>query len=484
MSAASPHHGDLSRLASALEELDLRGSSLFADELVSERDRLAGAIRNYLIPRLSEPDRPMTVVVTGPTGSGKSTIVNSLAGIDVAETGALRPTTKTPLVVTTAENVGRLRELGGVRCHVATARTPLLNRMALVDTPDIDSTSVSHRAMAEALIDTADVVIFVTSALRYADRVPWEVLRRAHERGSPVISVLNRLSPASAGAAIDYGSRLARAGIDTEIVRIQEQRHGSIPAKAVQDLSSRLYAISDGMAGRPVSMKVAATVLADISRLAESLTGLSRLIAQQHRSIETTVSTAASILDLDGLIEDLGLPGRRGSRLRRLLRLPPPALAEAELSSWLEIVVARLSASVGSELRATARALDASLPFPVADTATEPALVTLATAIHGWLAGVRRVTEGMPRRQKHLPTAWLVWAALGSAAAGPGALGSREAHLGEAVRADLDRRLAVAFSQLGVIASAILQVRAPRPDPAGLEELVTGANARLAFVDA
>ena len=43
--------------------------------------------------------------------------------------------------------------------------------------------------MAETMIDNADIVVYVSSALRYADLVPWEVLRRAHSRGVPVIQV-------------------------------------------------------------------------------------------------------------------------------------------------------------------------------------------------------------------------------------------------------------------------------------------------------
>ncbi|MBW3666965.1 MAG: dynamin family protein [Actinobacteria bacterium] len=489
MPAASPLHEDLSRLASALEGLDLRAAAIFADELVAERGRLARAIRSYLIPRLSEADRPMTVVVTGPTGSGKSTLVNSLIGMDLAETGALRPTTRTPLVVTTAPHAERFQGLGGVRCHVATARTPILTRMALVDTPDIDSTSVGHRAMAEALVDSADVVIFVTSALRYADRVPWEVLRRAADRGCPVISVLNRLSAASAGAAIDYGSRLARAGIDTEIVRIPEQRPGSgsarIPAVVVRELSRRLYELADGVEGRPIAMRVATTLLGDVSRLGEALDGLARLVSRRHDQIDSIVISSAAGVELDGIIDDLEAPAPRRGRLRRLLRLRPPALPEPLLASWLEVVAARLSSRVEADLRATARRIDDALPFLIGGAVTEPARVTLATAVHGWLANVRRVTEGMPARDRNAATAQLVRRALGSGDEGRHeALGPREAHLAEAARADLERRLSVAFSQLAVIASAILEARAPAPDASSLDELVVLANARLAFVDA
>ncbi|MGH8947003.1 MAG: GTPase, partial [Acidimicrobiia bacterium] len=327
VSAPSPLEGELSRLAEGLEDLDTRAAVLLAPDLVDERDRIVRTIRGYLVPRLTNPDRPMTVVVAGPTGSGKSTIFNSLAGFELAETGALRPTTKTPLVATTAEQAELFHELGGVRCHVAMVRAPILTRMALVDTPDIDSTSVEHRKMAELLIDAADVVVFVTSALRYADRVPWEVLRRAVDRGAPLITVLNRLTSSSGGAINDYQARLSRAGIEAEIVRVPEQRGGPglarVPSLAVRELSRRLRALSDESdGGRLAGMTVAENVLADASRLADSLAGLSRLVERQLSQIEEVVDRGRARVRLESVLEGLSLPIRGGGRLSRFLRLP------------------------------------------------------------------------------------------------------------------------------------------------------------------
>jgi hypothetical protein len=85
--------------------------------------------------------------------------------------------------------------------------------MTFIDTPDIDSTAVHHRVVAEALVDVADVVVFVTSGIRYADGVPWEVLRRALSRGATVIPVLNRVGAGSVGLVTDYTHRLEDAGV-------------------------------------------------------------------------------------------------------------------------------------------------------------------------------------------------------------------------------------------------------------------------------
>jgi len=42
-------------------------------------------------------------------------------------------------------------------------------------------------------VEISDLCVFVTTATRYADLVPWEVLRRVRERGLPLVIVLNRL---------------------------------------------------------------------------------------------------------------------------------------------------------------------------------------------------------------------------------------------------------------------------------------------------
>jgi len=86
---------DLQRLASDLESQDLRSGRFTASRTEQTRDRLIRIIRSYrliriirsyLIPRLTNPEAPLCVVFAGPTGSGKSTLINSLSGLKVSET--------------------------------------------------------------------------------------------------------------------------------------------------------------------------------------------------------------------------------------------------------------------------------------------------------------------------------------------------------------------------------------------------------------
>ena len=240
---------DLEYLASSLEAIPIAGVAENG-RLIARRDWIIRTIRDYLIPRMGDPIAPLIVVFAGPTGAGKSTLLNSVTGAAHALAGPLRPTTKDPLVLSSEARADDYRRIGGVVCDVVTGRAPILEELILVDTPDIDSTSVEHRAMAESMIDNADIVVYVSSALRYADLVPWEVLRRAHSRGVPVIQVMNRIRGSSRGALADYSSRLEGEGLGSEVVAVQEHHIGTggqtIPPAAVQELRDRLVSVVEG----------------------------------------------------------------------------------------------------------------------------------------------------------------------------------------------------------------------------------------------
>ena len=60
---------------------------------------LVAQLDDYLIPRLRRLDAPLLAVLGGSTGAGKSTLVNSLIRAPISKTGALRPTTRAPVLV-------------------------------------------------------------------------------------------------------------------------------------------------------------------------------------------------------------------------------------------------------------------------------------------------------------------------------------------------------------------------------------------------
>ena len=200
----------LARLRDDLRAVRLELDVLGAEEARHARDDLVAQVDDYLLPRLRQMDAPALIVVGGSTGAGKSTLVNSLVGSVVSPAGVLRPTTRAPVLACNPDDVrwfegdrvlpGLPRVTGGpggagTLQLVPTAALP--EGLALLDSPDIDSVLAENRALANQLLAAADGWLFVTTAARYADAVPWEFLRSARERGTAVSIVLNRV-PADA----------------------------------------------------------------------------------------------------------------------------------------------------------------------------------------------------------------------------------------------------------------------------------------------
>ena len=73
---------------------------------------------------------------------------------------------------------------------MATDRVP--QGLAILDAPDVDSVEERNRILAAQLLAAADLWVFVTSAARYADQVPWDFLKQAAERSTAVAIVLDR----------------------------------------------------------------------------------------------------------------------------------------------------------------------------------------------------------------------------------------------------------------------------------------------------
>ncbi|MBX3030168.1 MAG: 50S ribosome-binding GTPase [Chloroflexi bacterium] len=242
-------------------------------------------VEGYLAPRARDLDAPLLVVLIGPTGSGKSTITNTLAGSLVSEPGVLRPTTRHAVVVAAPPDHawatgadGPLAAIPAERLrHTSTGARP---GIVLVDAPDIDSVEHDNRALADALLERSDLCLFVTTATRYADRVPWDVLARIAERGMPLLVVVNRMPPDASDqehVLADVRAMLERAAIPVEVVLgIPEGALAAdgpgLTGAAAASLTTRLDTLAaDRDARRALAARALAGALAGIAPLATSI---------------------------------------------------------------------------------------------------------------------------------------------------------------------------------------------------------------------
>ena len=205
---------ELGRLRDDLAAVRLELPVPGADEARRARDDLVAQVDDYLLPRLAQMDAPALIVVGGSTGAGKSTLLNSLVGSVVSPAGVLRPTTRAPVLAFHPDDLawfqstrvlpGLPRASGGDAQPGTLQLAPtdsLPQGLALLDSPDIDSVLAENRALANQLLAAADGWLFVTTAARYADAVPWEFLRAARDRGTALSLVLNRV-PEDAGREV------------------------------------------------------------------------------------------------------------------------------------------------------------------------------------------------------------------------------------------------------------------------------------------
>ncbi|CAM5228945.1 hypothetical protein STENM223S_00189 [Streptomyces tendae] len=103
--------------------------------------------------------------------------------------------------------------------------------IALLDAPDIDSLVADNRVLAAELICAADIWVMVTTAARYADAVPWHLLRTAKEYDATLVTVLDRVPhQVVSEVSRQYAALLTKAGL------------GDVPRFTVPELPESAWA--------------------------------------------------------------------------------------------------------------------------------------------------------------------------------------------------------------------------------------------------
>ena len=300
-----------------------RAALLREDEGPASKDRarqLRDHVRAYVLPRVRALESPLLIVLLGPTGAGKSTLMNTLARASVSRTGVLRPTTREAILLATDADAAILRRgaLAGidagriVRAPAATASSG----MAIVDAPDLDSVERANRAIADALVEAADLGIFVTSAIRYADKVPFDVVQRIAARGLPVLVVVNRMPPDESDQRVVLED-LRRVLKDTAL-------------RGIDDSQVQIVGVAEGRldpSGERLDPDAAAPVLQRVDELARDR---ERRIALARRALE------GALAGLDPLLESVADDVAHAETEAAALRAITAKSYDAELAALFE----------------------------------------------------------------------------------------------------------------------------------------------------
>ncbi|GIF75379.1 GTPase [Asanoa siamensis] len=143
------------------------------------------------------------VALAGATGSGKSSLFNALAHMNLSPVGVRRPTTGQAFACVWghADEAGGLLDWVGVLPRNRFAReSPLdgddeapLRGLVLLDLPDFDSVEAAHRVEVDRLLGLVDLIVWVVDPQKYADRVVHDAyLREFHRHKDVTVVVLNQ----------------------------------------------------------------------------------------------------------------------------------------------------------------------------------------------------------------------------------------------------------------------------------------------------
>jgi hypothetical protein len=193
--------------------------------------------------------------------------------------------------------------------------------LALIDAPDIDSVADENRALATQLLAAADLWLFVTTANRYADAVPWGLLDGAASRAITVAVVLNRVPPGAANEVLpDLKQMLSSRGLpDAPVFVIEEQPLddlGMLPAAAVAGPRTWLTGIA---ADRAERARIAArTLRGAIVDLDIRVASIATARQQQLDWLNGTMKSVA--LDYENAADAVDAATRDGALLRAMRR--------------------------------------------------------------------------------------------------------------------------------------------------------------------
>jgi hypothetical protein len=371
---------------------------------------LLAQIDDYLVPRLRRMDGPLVAVVGGSTGAGKSTLVNSIVRAPICPAGVLRPTTRAPLLVGHPVDTAWFRERsllprlsrggsgpdgGAESMHPPQAQLHIVNTpqlapgLALIDAPDIDSVVAANRALARELLGAADLWLFLTTAARYADAVPWRQLREARRRGTAVAIILGRVPPhARDEVSIHFARMLGSQGLgETGLFVVAEStpdHHGLLPDVDIAPIRRWLQTVGGSPAHRDRVLR--RTLIGAMVAAGSTVDMLADAADDQADGATTLAATTRAAFD--GALTEIDAALRGGALLRgEVYARWRDLVATGELRRAVRARAGRLEVhSQRAEQRPSGRRLLPALARAIAALVSEADLIATRRCREAWTA--------------------------------------------------------------------------------------------------
>ncbi|MFI6831536.1 AAA family ATPase [Kribbella sp. NPDC050241] len=412
----------LMKLRGALATSRLPIDVVGADEARQQQKSMLDQLDDYILPRLVQLEAPVLAVVGGSTGAGKSTLVNTIIGKVVSEPGVLRPTTRSPVLIhnpadadwfvgdrvlpgmarTTADSPGGMEDAGQLRL-VAADTVP--RGLAILDAPDIDSVVEANRDLATQLLGAADLWLFVTTAARYSDAVPWDFLQSASDRSTAVAVVLDR----APGETIDditghLAQMLLERGLgDSPLFSIKEivvDSNGMLPAETVASIKDWLVDLAADAEAR--SAVVRRTLHGAVTAMVKTTPPFAAAVRAQADTVIELRSTVESAYDQ--AVKDIAKAAEDGTLLRgEVLARWQEFVGTGELLKGLQSNVGRfrdkVKATLGTKAAPPTRDLNDAVESGLESLLVEHAAAAAERAEKAWqssAAGRQLLAAGGP----------------------------------------------------------------------------------------
>lgn len=294
------------------EKLAAKAQSLEAaldaggDEL-DRRQSMAGAeIVAKVQARTALRGGHTVVALAGATGSGKSSLFNTIVGAEVSTVGAKRPTTSKPTAAVWGTEsatelldwltVGRRHRVEPPSSETSDDRPGSLEGLVLLDLPDFDSRILEHRREADMILALVDVFVWVTDPQKYADALLHDdYLAALSTHDAVTVVVLNQSDHLTPDGVRQVTQDLVRLGERDGIKGLQVIATSARTGAGVDDLRLRL---ATAVAGQEAARQ----------RLAADITAVAGRLRAGVADTEPALGDPAEAELVDALSRAAGIP--------------------------------------------------------------------------------------------------------------------------------------------------------------------------------